>query len=101
MEQNNTQKWVIIESTIENTSIKECHHRVKMFVANIIHDQSKGLIDMKTANIYSHAFNNRWFGTEDRANKYLAKYLKEELKAMKEMMTVTQNFSNKYPELML
>jgi len=94
-------KWVIIETTVENTSIRKCHHRVRMFVANIIHDQGKGLIDLKTANIYSHAFNNRWFGTEDGANKYLAKYLKDELIAMKEMIQMIETFTNKNPELMI
>jgi len=101
MPQNNQSKWVIVEATIENTSIIKSHHRVKMFVANIIHDQGKGLIDLKTANVYSHSFNNKWFGTEDRANKYLAKYLKGELVAMKEMIKTIQTFSNKHPELMI
>ncbi|RLC48851.1 MAG: hypothetical protein DRH57_01550 [Candidatus Cloacimonadota bacterium] len=94
-------KWVIIETTVENGSIRKCHHRVKMFVANVIHEQSTGLIDLKTSEVYSHAFNNKWFGTEEIANKYIAKYLKDELIAMKEMIQMIETFTNKNPELMI
>lgn len=96
-----TPKWVIIETKVANTSVRKCHHRARMFVAYIIHDQGKGLVDLKTSEVYPCAFNNKWFGTEAKANKYLAEYFKTEMVAMEEMMETINTFANKNPELMV
>lgn len=96
-----TPKWVIIENIVSNTSVRKCHHRDTMFIAEINHNQGVGLVDTTTKVVYNCAFNNRQFSDEVSAKKYLAKYFRDEHIALISMLKSIETFTTLNPELMI
>ena len=92
--------WIIIENTIKNEFGHKTFHRLGCQVKHVNHD-GLGITDYDTGLNYKYAFDNKVFGTETGANKYLAKWFMRERQAIKSLLKSMDTFEEANPELMI